>query len=128
MPSTRIETRSGWLAGRQRKLIDAVQAALVEGIRIPEDDVCIRLLEYPDACFVVPADCGERYTIIEISMFEGRSIDAKRCLYAALAKRLAPLGISSSDVFVIVHDEHRQNWSARGIALCDVDLGFQVEI
>ena len=128
MPSTRIETRVGWLDGRQKQLIDAVQAALVEGIRIPEDDVSIRLMEYPETSFACPPGRGSHYTIIEISMFSGRSIDAKRRLYAALAAHLAPLGIEPADLFVIVHDEPRENWSARGVALSDVDLGFEVEV
>ncbi len=128
MPSTRIETRVGWLDGRQKQLIDAVQTALVEGIRIPEDDVAIRLLEYPEDSFASPPGRGPEYTVIEISMFAGRSIEAKRQLYAALASQLAPFGIAPGDLFVIVHDEPRENWSTRGVPLSDVDLGFKIEV
>lgn len=58
MPSTRIETRAGWLAGRQADLLEAVQRALVEGIRIPEGDRCIRLHELPDEAVLAPPDRG----------------------------------------------------------------------
>ncbi|MBU1175604.1 MAG: tautomerase family protein [Alphaproteobacteria bacterium] len=128
MPSTRIETRSGWLAGRQGELIDAVQAALVEAIRIPETDLCIRLMEYPAGSFACPPDRGPRYTIIEISLFAGRSVAAKRRLYAAIAAHLASLGVPDADIFVVLHDEGRENWGARGVALCDVDPGFAIEV
>ncbi len=47
MPSTRIETRAGWIGDRHAELIAAVQRALVEGIRIPDNDRFVRILEYP---------------------------------------------------------------------------------
>ncbi|WP_185969866.1 hypothetical protein [Rhizobium straminoryzae] len=49
MPATRIETRQGWIGGRRLEVIEAVQRALVEGLKIPDHDRCIRLVEYePD--------------------------------------------------------------------------------
>lgn len=80
MPSTRIETRAGWLGTRHADLISAVQAALVEGIRIPETDRTIRILEYPSESFAAKPGAGPHYTIVEINMFSGRSIEAKRRL------------------------------------------------
>ena len=128
MPSTRIETRAGWLAGRQAELIDAVQAALIAGISIPETDRTIRIVEYAPDSFSVRPDAGPRYTIVEISMFAGRSIDAKRRLYAALAEAFARFDVPAADLLVIVHDLPRENWSTRGVALIDVDLGFTIEV
>ena len=46
MPQVRIETRNHWLNGRYEALYDAIQAAMVEGIKIPEDDRCYRLVTY----------------------------------------------------------------------------------
>src|SRR5690606_31234732 len=67
MPSTRMETRAGWINGRQRDIVEAVQRALVEGIAIPENDRCVRLLEYPEHSFIAPPDRGPAYSIIEIT-------------------------------------------------------------
>ena len=128
MPSTRIETRAGWLGDRQADLLDAVQRALIEGIRIPDRDRCIRLHELPANAMMVPPERGREYTVIEISMFKGRTIEAKRRLYAALARELAAFGIAARDLKVLVHEPERHNWSVGGVALSDVELDFKVEV
>jgi len=128
MPSTRIETRRGWLEGRQAELLEAVQRALVAGIRIPEHDRCIRLHELPAEAMLVPADRGPSYIVIEISMFKGRSIEAKRRLYAEMVRELAAFDIPARDVKVLIHESERHDWSVGGVALSDVELGFVVEV
>lgn len=128
MPSTRIETRVGWLDGRHEELIAAVQAALVAGIGIPEDDLSIRILEYPVSCFATRPGSGPRYSVVEISMFSGRSIEAKRRLYANLAKSFWAFGVPDCDLKIIIHDVPRENWSVGGVALSDVKIGFRIDV
>lgn len=128
MPSTRIETRKGWLGTQKREFIEAVHAALVAGILIPEGDRCVRLVEYDDDAFIVAADKGPRYCVIEICMFVGRSTDAKRRLYAELTSRLAPFGLAVQDLKVIVHDVPRENWGLRGLPASEIELGFKVDV
>jgi len=128
MPATRIETRAGWLDGRQGELLEAVHRALVEGIRIPDDDRDIRLHELPASAMLTRPGRGERFTVIEISMFSGRSVEAKRRLHAALARELGALGVPPADVKVLIHETPRENWSVGGVALSDVELGFKVEV
>jgi phenylpyruvate tautomerase PptA (4-oxalocrotonate tautomerase family) len=128
MPSTRIETRAGWIGDRRQDLLEAVQRALVEGIRIPDADRDIRLHELPESAMLVAPSRTERFTFIEISMFVGRSVDAKRRLYAALVRELGAFGIAPGDVKVLIHEAARENWSVGGVALSDVELGFKVEV
>lgn len=128
MPATRIETQAGWLEGRQTELLEAVQRALVEGIRIPEGDRDIRLHELPATAMLMRSGRSQRFVLIEISMFKGRSDDAKRRLYAALTRELGAFGIAPRDVKVLIHEPERRNWSVGGVALSDVDLGFDVEV
>jgi phenylpyruvate tautomerase PptA (4-oxalocrotonate tautomerase family) len=128
MPSTRIETRAGWIGDRHADLIAAVQRALVEGIRIPEGDRFVRVLEYPGHAFAAGPEKGPNYTIIEISMFSGRSHDAKRRLYAALVREFAAFGVPASDLKIIIHDVPRENWGLGGKSAADIELGFTVEV
>jgi phenylpyruvate tautomerase PptA (4-oxalocrotonate tautomerase family) len=128
MPSIRIETRAGWIAGRHAGIIAAVQRALVEGIRIPENDRYVRILEYPPEAFAAAPGKDLRFTLIEISMFAGRSIEAKRRLYAALVRELAAFDVPATDVKVVIHDEPRENWSVGGVALSDVETGFKIDV
>jgi phenylpyruvate tautomerase PptA (4-oxalocrotonate tautomerase family) len=128
MPSTRLETRAGWIGDRHAALIAAVQRALVEGIRIPEQDRDIRIIEYPAHAFAPPDGKSVNYTVLEITMFSGRSVDAKRRLYAALVGELGAFGIAPSDLKVVLHDVPRENWGLGGKAAVDIELGFKVEV
>ncbi|CAN7394724.1 4-oxalocrotonate tautomerase [Devosia sp. Root413D1] len=128
MPSTRLETRAGWIGDRHAALIAAVQRALVEGIRIPEQDRDIRIIEYPAHAFAPPDGKSVNYTVLEITMFSGRSVDAKRRLYAALVSELGVFGIAPSDLKVVLHDVPRENWGLGGKAAVDIELGFKVEV
>jgi phenylpyruvate tautomerase PptA (4-oxalocrotonate tautomerase family) len=128
MPSTRMETRAGWINGRQRDIVEAVQRALVEGIAIPETDRCVRLIEYPEDSFIAPPDRGPAYSVIEISMFRGRSVAAKARLYAALQRELSAFGLGANDLKVIIHDEPFENWGLRGAPADPAKLTFNVNV
>ena len=128
MPSTRIETRRGWLGEQRGGVIEAVQRALVAGILIPETDRCVRLVEFDADAMLVPPHVGERYVVIEISLFAGRSIEAKRRLYAALVAELAPFGLAAHDVKVILHEVPRENWGLSGKPGSEIELGFKVDV
>ena len=60
MPSTRIETRTGWITAPD-EVIAAVHAALVEALKIPEDDRTLRLVEHAPGHFPPPPGRGERF-------------------------------------------------------------------
>jgi len=126
MPSTRIETTSGWITDHAT-LIAAVQDAIIEGIRIPPGDRDIRLLEYPAHSFAAPHGKGPRYTVVEMSMFTGRSLEAKRRLYAALATTFESFGVPRGDLKVFIHEVDRVNWGLGGKAATDIELGFKID-
>jgi len=83
MPNTLIATRAGWIT-EPGAVIDAVQSALREALKIPEGDRTLRLIEHPPSHFAVPPGRGEKFTLIEVTMFSGRSMGAKRTLYQAI--------------------------------------------
>lgn len=128
MPSTRIETRAGWIGDRHEALIAAVQSALIEGIRIPEHDRDIRVLEYPPHAFAPPPGRGANYTIIEITLFTGRSLEAKRRLFAALARELSAFGVAATDLKIYLVEVNRENWGLGGKSAADIELSFKVEV
>jgi phenylpyruvate tautomerase PptA (4-oxalocrotonate tautomerase family) len=128
MPSTRIETRAGWLGTRRAEFLKAVQQALVEGLLIPDRDRDIRLTQHDPEDFLLPPGAGPRRTTIEIALFTGRSMEAKRRLYAALVRRLAPFGLEAADVKVLLIEVDRENWGLRGLPASEIDLGFKVDV
>ena len=129
MPDVRIETRQGWIGDRKIAILDAVHAAMVEAIKIPSDDRSLRLVEHAPECFVIPPARSEKYTLVEITLFAGRSLDAKRALYKAIVRSLERLGVPPLDVKITLIEVPVENWGIRGgHAGCDIDLGFDVRV
>jgi phenylpyruvate tautomerase PptA (4-oxalocrotonate tautomerase family) len=128
MPSVRFETAEGWIAGRYAEIAAALQQALVASIKIPEQDRDIRFAEYPAPAFLPPPGRGPKYCLIEISLFTGRSLEAKRKLYAALVDALAPFGLGADDVKTVLIEVPRENWGLRGKAATDIELGFKIDV
>jgi phenylpyruvate tautomerase PptA (4-oxalocrotonate tautomerase family) len=131
MPHVLIEIRREASEAEETALIDAVHGALIRAFRVPESDRHLRLLAHPPHRFAVPPGLAhpERFTQISIDAFAGRSLDAKRALYAAIVKSLEPLGVPRDHVSILVRDAPRENWGIRGgQAASDVDLGFDVNV
>ena len=67
--------------------------------------------------------------MVSVDCFAGRSVDAKRHLYAEVVERLEALGVPRDHVTITVRDIDRASWGVRGgQAASDVDLGFDVEV
>lgn len=128
MPNVLVETRDGWLGAKRTAFLDAMRAATVEALRIPPHALVLRLVEHPMECFA-PHLTAERYTHIEISMFAGRSLSAKRALYQAIIRHLEPFGVPPGDVRIILHEVERENVGMQGgKAAVDLELGYEVRI
>ena len=129
MPLVKIEARQGLGSDLKRQMLDAVHGALLEAFKIPDRDRHQRFVEYAPDDFEIPGGKGERFAIVEIDAFAGRSLDAKRALYASIAARFEALGIPTNDVMIVLREVPAENWGLRGgRAACDVDLGFEVKV
>jgi len=129
MPIARIEVRKNWPAEKRQYLIQALHAAMVEALKIPERDKQIRFVEYRPEHFAVPPGATENYTLVELSMFPGRSLEAKRHLYQRIVKRFGEIGIKPKDIFIVLNEVPRENWGIRGgVPASEVDLGFKVNV
>jgi phenylpyruvate tautomerase PptA (4-oxalocrotonate tautomerase family) len=129
MPLVTIETRRGLPPVTKRQLFDATHDALMAAFKIPDHDRGQRLLEYAPEDFEIPPGRGERFTIVTIEAFAGRSIEAKRALYRELVNRFEAAGVPKTDVFIVLKEIPMENWGLRGgIAGCDIDFGFQIRV
>jgi hypothetical protein len=128
MPSTRIVT-GDWAYEREGTLIDAVQAALTEALGIPDWDRDIVVDAYDSAHRAVPRGHSERHTRVEITLFAGRSLDAKRALYAALVEHLEKAGVPGLETKFVLYEVPRENWGLRGgVPGSEIDPGFKIEV
>lgn len=128
MPIVTIEVRRTYTRADEIGIIDAVHAALMEGLKTPEWDKTIRFISHEPHRFAAAPGKGERYTLISIDLFSGRSIDAKRRLYQAIVTNLAAFDIPADHVKVALREIPRENWGIGGAAACDIDIGFQIEV
>ena len=113
------------------QISDAIHACVVEALQFPADKRAHRFFPMERADFYIPGGQGrtDRYTIIEISMFEGRSAEAKRRLILLLFERLQrDAGLMPADVEITITETPRQNWGFRGQTGDDVSLSYKVEV
>ncbi len=79
--------------------------------------------------FVYPPDRGDDYTIIEISLFSGRSEEAKRRLITELFERLEnDAGTPAHSVEITITETPRVNWGIRGQNAADLSLGYRIDV
>lgn len=128
MPSVRIVTGE-WARGREREFIEAVQSAMLSAIKIPEWDRDVVLDLYEESRRITPTGKSERYTRVEIELFAGRSLKAKRELYRIIVANLSKLGVPDMEIKTILIEVPAPNWGIRGgLPASEVQLGFKVDV
>lgn len=129
MPLVKISMIKGRTRDEKCAVMDTIHAALVKSFKIPEYERNIRIEEYKIEDYILPPGRSEKYILVEITAFAGRSTDAKRLLYKNIVDNLRTLGIDAVDVFIVIYEEPLENWGIRGgIPACDLDLGFDVNV
>lgn len=117
------------LESRRTVLSDAIHAAVMAALDYPAEKRFHRFVGLEPEDFVYPPDRGADYTIIEISMFAGRSEQAKRQLIAELFRRLADdIGLAPHSVEITITETPRVNWGIRGQNAADLALSYSVEV
>jgi hypothetical protein len=129
MPDVLIEVRGDWLKARKGAFVDAIEDGIVTALKTPKDDKILRLIEHAPECFSIPSWASERFTHIEITMFAGRSLEAKRVLYRAVVDNLQRFGVPENDVKIILIEVDPSNVGMRGgRAAGDLTLGYEIAI
>jgi hypothetical protein len=113
----------------KRRLSDVIHACLVEALEYPADKRAQRFFPLEAEDFFYPIGRSERYTIIEISMFEGRSVAAKKKLMRLLFDRAeGELGIAPMDLELTISETPKHNWAFRGLPGDEHVLGYKVDV
>ncbi len=129
MAIARIAVIGGLTASEKQDRLEAVRHAFVAALRVPADDPTVTISEIDPGSIIRPGGVGDGYTIVEITMFDGRSSATKKALYEGLCTSLAAVGIPRSDIVVAIVESPTENWGVEGgKPASDVDLGFQVDI
>jgi phenylpyruvate tautomerase PptA (4-oxalocrotonate tautomerase family) len=123
MPVATFNLRKGRSKESKRKMADAVQAAIVANLGVPDEDRYQFFREYEGDDYIhTPGYLGLSYSsqllVLEVTFIQGRPDDTKKALLRDINARLVATGeISTDDVFIVLHEVARANISfGRGLA------------
>jgi phenylpyruvate tautomerase PptA (4-oxalocrotonate tautomerase family) len=131
VPTALIEVRQQYTPEQEVALITALHQAMQQALKLPDWDRNVRLLVHAPHRFACPPDksAPERYTLVTIHMFSGRSIAAKRALYRTIVEGLETCGIPPDHVLISLVEIAPENWGVRGgQPASEVDIGFRIDV
>jgi hypothetical protein len=107
---------------------NAIHDAAMAVLGLPPDKRFHRFIGLDAADFIFPGDRSRQYTIIEVSMFEGRTVETRKAFIRALFAGLARCDISLQDLEITITETPRANWGIRGLPGDELGLPYDVEV
>jgi phenylpyruvate tautomerase PptA (4-oxalocrotonate tautomerase family) len=130
MPQAKIFGIREHLVPVRHLLSDAVNESISVAFQFPAERRLQRFFPMDAADFIYPAhERSARYTIIEISTFEGRSKETLKALVRELYRRVPEAtGIEPRDLDIIVTEQPRHAWGLMGQPGDEINLSYKVNI
>jgi phenylpyruvate tautomerase PptA (4-oxalocrotonate tautomerase family) len=117
------------LAAIRAELSDAIHESLMEAFALPREKRFQRFFPLEREDFSFPSDRSDKYTIVEISVFEGRTAEAKKRLINTLFSRVqARANVSPQDLEITIYETPRSNWGIRGKPGDELALDYKVDV
>ncbi|BAT53845.1 hypothetical protein NOS3756_28080 [Nostoc sp. NIES-3756] len=111
------------------ELSDIIHASLVKVLKISPEKRFHRFLPLDKTDFYYPPDRTENYLVIEIVMFDGRTVDTKKQLLRDLIKSInEQLQIAVNDIEITIFETAKHNWGIRGVPGDELNLNYKVEV
>lgn len=127
MAQIKIYSRTSHLGEIRERLSDTLHECVCDCLGLPAEKRFHRFIGLADEDFIHPADRSSRYTIIEISMFSGRTVETKKELINTIFQRFEEqLGIAPQDVEITIHESPMENWGIRGLPGDELMLSYKV--
>lgn len=123
MPLVRVDIKQNPDPTFAKRIGEQIYAAMRSAINVPEHDNFQILAEHDSEHFIFDTEYlgiqrSEHLVVIQITLNEGRALEAKKQLYQTIAHNLnTQLGIRLEDVFINLVEVKKENWSfGNGIA------------
>jgi Tautomerase enzyme len=111
------------------RLSDTIHSCVVEALSFPEDKRAHRFFHLDAKDFFSPSGRTDRYTIIEFSMIEGRSIKTKKKLINLLFQKIeSEIGILPNDIEITITGTPACNWGFRGKPGDEHTLNYKINV
>jgi 4-oxalocrotonate tautomerase len=116
MPFVHISLRAGKPEAYRQAIFDSLYRAMREALGVPEGDQFMTISEHDAANFrygtAFGIARGDDLVFIQIIVFNNRTAEQKKALFRRIAELLGENpGIRGEDVFVVVIDAAKENWS-----------------
>jgi phenylpyruvate tautomerase PptA (4-oxalocrotonate tautomerase family) len=119
----------GSLAKHKESLSKSIHESLMEAFGLPENKMFHRFIMLDKENFKYPDDRSSNYTIIELSIFEGRSIETKKQLINLLYEKInKQTGIEKNDIEITIFETPMSNWGIRGMLGDELALNYKVKV
>jgi hypothetical protein len=113
---------------RKALVSDTIHRAMREVLGLPEDKRAQRFFPMLKEDFYMPGGRSEDYTVLEISMIEGRSVETKKALIRRLFALFEEIGISPADLELTLYEQPSHCWGFRGMTGDEAKLNYRVDV
>lgn len=113
----------------REQLSEVIHECVMEALQFPREKRAHRFFPMEKEDMLYPDGRTDAYTIIEISMIEGRSVEARKKLIRLLFDRVPErVGITHQDLEVCIHESPACNWGFRGMHGDEVQLNYKINV
>ena len=115
MPLVRIEIIKGKSADYKKTMLNCVHNGLIDALGIEDWDRFQRIIEIDRADYETSPEKSDRFTIIELTLFPGRSKEQKKAVIESITSKLnEELSIEAKDIFIVIQEPPLENWGMGG--------------
>lgn len=117
------------LAPVRNRLSDVIHECVMEALQFPADKRAHRFFLMEKEDMFSPAGRTDAYTIIEITMIEGRTVEAKKKLIRLLFDKIQDkVNIRHQDLEICIQESPACNWGFRGMHGDEVKLNYKINV
>ena len=112
------------------KLSEVIHGCMQTVLGLPEDKRAQRFIPLNADDFYYPEGRSAAYTVIEINMMQGRTVETKKALIKALFQQIElKIGILPIDIEITIKEQPAHCWGFRGMTGDEArDLKYKVNI
>jgi phenylpyruvate tautomerase PptA (4-oxalocrotonate tautomerase family) len=128
MPLVRISMKNIWYHKTKKYISDRIHEALVEAFKIKDSDYNHQITEFNDDNYLYSANKSEKFILIEMTIFPGRSKEAKSKLYQLISEKLKKYGIEPNDILTVIYEPPMENWGLGDKSALDINFDYQIDV
>lgn len=117
------------LIPRRSALSEVIHRSVMDVLGLPAGKRAHRFFPLASEDFFMPEGRSLDYTIVEVSMMSGRTVETRKRLVKTLFERIhAEVGIVPMDLEICISESPPENWGFRGLHGDEAQLDYAVRV